>query len=48
MTAFAKQLDPTRLSTVALSGSGGGNSLAAEVLGFNYYAQHHIELLSPV
>jgi beta-galactosidase len=43
MTAFAKRLDPTRLSTVALSGSGGGNSLAAGVFGFNYYVQHHID-----
>jgi beta-galactosidase len=29
--------------TVALSGSGAGNSLSADVLGFNYYVQHHID-----
>jgi beta-galactosidase len=45
MRAFATRLDPTRRSTVALSGSGGGNSLSADVLGFNYYLQHHIDAL---
>ena len=43
MTAYAKRLDPTRRSTVALSGSGAGISLAADVLGFNYYRQHNID-----
>ncbi len=43
MTAFVKRLDPTRRSTVALSGSGGGNSLAVDVLGFNYFRQHKID-----
>jgi beta-galactosidase len=44
MQAFVKHLDPTRLSTVALSGSGGnGNSASTEVLGFNYYLQHNID-----
>jgi beta-galactosidase len=43
MQALATRLDPTRLSTVALSGSGAGNSLASQVLGFNYYLQHDID-----
>ncbi len=43
MTAYARRLDPTRPSTVALSGSGAGISLAADVLGFNYYRQHNID-----
>jgi beta-galactosidase len=43
MTAFVKRLDPTRRSTVALSGSGGGNSLAVDVFGFNYFLQHKID-----
>jgi beta-galactosidase len=41
--ALAKRLDPSRMSTVALSGSGAGNSLSTEVLGFNYYLQHDID-----
>ena len=43
MQAFGKRLDPTRPFTVALSGSGAGSSLSADVLGFNYYVQHHID-----
>jgi len=43
MQVFGKRLDPTRPFTVALSGSGAGNSLSADVLGFNYYVQHHID-----
>jgi len=41
--AYARRLDPTRRVTVALSGSGAGNSLSTDVLGFNYYVQHHID-----
>ena len=43
LTAYAKRLDPTRRSTVALSNSGLGVSLATDVLGFNYYVQHNID-----
>ena len=43
MQAYGRRLDPTRRFTVALSGSGGGNSLTTDVLGFNYYVQHHID-----
>ena len=43
MQAYGKRLDPTRPFTVALSGSGAGNSLSTDVLGFNYYVQHHID-----
>jgi beta-galactosidase len=43
MTAYVKRLDPTRRSTVALSYSGAGVSLATDVLGFNYYVQHRID-----
>jgi beta-galactosidase len=43
MQAFVKRLDPTRRVTVALSGSGAGNSLATDVFGFNYYRQNDID-----
>jgi len=43
MQAYGKRIDPTRPFTVALSGSGAGNSLATDVLGFNYFRQHHID-----
>jgi beta-galactosidase len=43
LQAYAKRLDPTRNFTVALSGSGEGISLSSELLGFNYYLQHHID-----
>jgi beta-galactosidase len=43
MQAYGRRFDPTRPFTVALSGSGGGNSLSTDVLGFNYYVQHHID-----
>ena len=45
MQAFIKRLDPTRLSTVALSSSGSGNSLSTDVFGFNYFIQHDIDAL---
>jgi beta-galactosidase len=43
MMEEATRLDPTRPATVALSGSGAGNSLATEVFGFNYFRQHDID-----
>jgi len=43
MMEEATRLDPTRPATVALSGSGAGNSLAAEVFGFNYFRQHDMD-----
>jgi beta-galactosidase len=43
MQDFGRRLDPTRRFTVALSGSGAGNSLSTDVLGFNYYLQHHVD-----
>jgi beta-galactosidase len=43
MQALVKRLDPTRRVTVALSGSGGGNSLATDVFGFNYYRQNDLD-----
>ena len=43
LTAYAERLDPSRRSTVALSGSGGGISLAVDVLGFNYFRSHHMD-----
>ncbi|WP_031236672.1 beta-galactosidase GalA [Asticcacaulis sp. AC460] len=38
-----RRLDPTRRTTVATSGSGQGVSLAADVIGFNYGAQHDVD-----
>jgi beta-galactosidase len=43
MQAYVKRLDPTRRVTVAVSGSGGGNSLVTDVFGFNYYMQNDID-----
>lgn len=43
VTAYARRLDPSRRSTIALSGSGSGISLAVDVFGFNYYLQHHMD-----
>jgi beta-galactosidase len=43
MQAIVKRLDPTRRVTVAMSGSGAGNSLATDVFGFNYYVQNDID-----
>lgn len=43
MQAFVKRLDPTRRSTVALSASGGGDSVTTDVFGFNYHIQHDID-----
>jgi len=38
MQAFAKSLDPTRPTTVAISGGwGGGSSTTIDVMGFNYF-----------
>jgi beta-galactosidase len=38
MRAFAEQLDPTRRTTVAISGGwGAGSSTTADVMGYNYY-----------
>ena len=43
--AYARRLDPSRGATVAMSSSGGGVSLSSEVLGFNYFVQHHIDAM---
>jgi beta-galactosidase len=43
MQDFGRRLDPTRRFTLALSGSGAGNSLSTDVLGFNYYLQHNVD-----
>jgi beta-galactosidase len=43
LTAYAQRLDPSRRSTVAMSGSSAGISLGVDVMGFNYYLQHHID-----
>ena len=40
MQDFVRRLDPTRRTTVATSGSGKGTSVGADVIGFNYGAQH--------
>jgi len=39
MTAFAQRLDPTRRSTVAISGGWGGTSTTVDVVGYNYINQ---------
>lgn len=36
MQEFARRLDPTRLTTVAISGGWGGSSTVADVMGVNY------------
>jgi beta-galactosidase len=38
-----ERLDPTRRTMVATSGSGKGVSLGADVIGFNYGAQHDVD-----
>jgi beta-galactosidase len=43
MQDFAKRLDPTRRTTLATSGSGKGVSVGADVIGFNYGAQHDVD-----
>jgi beta-galactosidase len=47
MQSIVRRLDPTRLSTVAVSSSGGpeGTAVGSEVLGFNYEAQHDIDAM---
>ena len=39
MQAFAKRLDPTRRTTVAISGGWGGISSVIDVVGYNYFHQ---------
>jgi beta-galactosidase len=39
MQAFARRLDPTRRSTVAISGGWGGSSTTTDVVGYNYISQ---------
>jgi len=39
MRAFAQRLDPTRRTTVAISGGWGGTSTTVDVVGYNYIAQ---------
>lgn len=43
MQDFVRRLDPTRRTTVATSGSGKGTSVGADVIGFNYGAQHDVD-----
>jgi beta-galactosidase len=43
MQDFVKRLDPTRRTTVAASGSGKGTSVGADIIGFNYGAQHDVD-----
>ncbi|MDC7675596.1 beta-galactosidase GalA [Asticcacaulis machinosus] len=47
MQAIVRRMDPTRLTTVAASGSGGtqGTAAGSEVIGFNYKAQHDIDAM---
>ena len=39
MQAFAQRLDPTRRTTVAISGGWGGTSTAVDIVGYNYISQ---------
>lgn len=39
MQAYARRLDPTRRTTVAISGGWGGSSTTADVVGYNYISQ---------
>lgn len=39
MQAFARRLDPTRRTTVAISGGWGGSSTTTDVVGYNYINQ---------
>lgn len=43
MDAIVKRMDPTRRTTVAASYSGKGTSVGADVIGFNYGAQHDVD-----
>ncbi|MES3023528.1 MAG: beta-galactosidase GalA [Pseudomonadota bacterium] len=43
MHEHVQSMDPTRRTTVAASGSGKGVSLGADVIGFNYGAQHDVD-----
>jgi len=44
MQAFAKSLDPTRPSTVAISGGwGAGSSTTIDVMGFNYFTHGNVD-----
>jgi beta-galactosidase len=43
MQKIVHRLDPTRRTTLAASGSGRGVSVAADVIGFNYGAQHDVD-----
>ena len=46
MQAFAKRLDPTRRTTVAISGGWGhGYSIPIEVMGFNYHTHGNSDQL---
>lgn len=43
MDDIVKRLDPTRRTSIATSGSGKGVSVGADVIGFNYGAQHDVD-----
>ena len=43
MHDLVSRMDPTRRNMVATSGSGGGVSLGADIIGFNYGAQHNVD-----
>lgn len=44
MQAFAKSLDPTRPTTIAISGGwGGGSSTTIDVMGFNYLTHGNVD-----
>ncbi|WP_343731705.1 beta-galactosidase GalA [Duganella sp.] len=43
MRAHVERMDPTRRTMLATSGSGKGVSLGADVIGFNYGAQHDVD-----
>jgi beta-galactosidase len=43
MHEHVERMDPTRRTMVATSGSGKGVSLGADVIGFNYGAQHDVD-----
>jgi beta-galactosidase len=43
MQDIVRRMDPTRRTTVAVSASGRGTSVGADVIGFNYGAQHDVD-----
>jgi beta-galactosidase len=43
MQDIVKRMDPTRRTTIAASSSGRGTSVGADVIGFNYGAQHDVD-----